>query len=71
MNCNENRIQFLTIDIIIPDKGFHKKVGYGNAFYSWLKKNGYPKENFQCLCMNCNFSKGIKERRRKNKKDNN
>lgn len=58
--CGENILEFLTIDII--EKGgreLHEKIGYGDQFYRWLKKNGYPKDNFQCLCMNCNFAKGM------------
>jgi hypothetical protein len=57
--CNEDEIKFLTIDCIISDRKLHNEVGYGSNFYNWLKKNNYPKDNFQCLCMNCNFAKGM------------
>ena len=32
--------------------------GGGPNFYTWLKKNGYPKE-YQVLCFNCNYAKHI------------
>jgi predicted N-acetyltransferase YhbS len=57
--CQEWRLAFLTIDVVIPDPEFHKKIGYGPAFYRYLRKNGYPQENFVCLCINCNFAKGL------------
>lgn len=58
--CSEYRLQFLSIDIIAPGgRELHKKIGYGPAFYRWLRKQDYPKDNYQCLCMNCNFAKGM------------
>jgi len=32
------------------------RKGYGNSFYYWLKRNGFP-EGFQVLCMNCQWIK--------------
>ena len=58
--CGEMESRFLSIDIINPGgRKLHDKIGYGLPFYKWLKANGYPKDNFQCLCMNCNFAKGM------------
>lgn len=60
--CEENRIEFLTLDHI-GGKGL--KVGKGNnkAFKTvlqlelWLIKNNFP-EGYRCLCYNCNCSLG-------------
>jgi len=36
--------------------GDRRRFGHGHAFYSHLKKEGFP-EGYQVLCMNCNFAK--------------
>jgi hypothetical protein len=58
--CNENHLDFLTIDHIDNNGSEHRKqlgnVG-GTGLYKWLIKNNFP-TGFQVLCMNCNFSKG-------------
>ena len=60
--CGEDTYEFLTIDHVHGDGAEHKRQmkaeGVGQNLYRWLKKHGYPKENFQLLCMNCNFAKG-------------
>ena len=60
--CGEDTYEFLTIDHIHGGGAEHKRqmkaAGIGQNLYRWLKKNGYPKEDFQLLCMNCNFAKG-------------
>jgi hypothetical protein len=56
--CGENRFEFLTIDHINGDGKQHRKELGANMLYNWLKKNNFPKDNFQLLCMNCNFAKG-------------
>ncbi len=65
--CQESEKLFLTIDHINEDGAEHREKlagdrkkgrSYGsNAFYRWLVKNDFPKDNFQLLCMNCNFGK--------------
>lgn len=57
--CGEAMPQFLSLDHI---KG---KASMGEArelpsIYSYLNavKKGFPKEEYQLLCMNCNFAKG-------------
>lgn len=59
--CNENHMEFLTIDHINGGGNKHRKSIAKNLsgwqFYLWLKRNNYPK-GFQVLCMNCNFAKG-------------
>lgn len=59
--CNEEKFEFLTIDHI-DGKGAEHRRSVGNSsggcnFYQWLKKNNYPKDNFQILCFNCNYAK--------------
>ena len=57
--CGEKIIQFLTIDHIDNTGSSHRKEIGSSLFYSWLRKNNYPKDNYQLLCMNCNFAKGM------------
>ena len=68
--CGEDEPIFLTIDHINEDGARHREEligekivrGKGHTatstqFYKWLEKNNFPKDNFQLLCMNCNFGK--------------
>lgn len=65
--CQELNIIFLTIDHIDSNgngnrKQLQQEFGHkmtGGNFYKWLKKQGYPKDNFQVLCFNCNFAKHV------------
>lgn len=65
--CQEDNSIFLTIDHIDSNgngsrKELEKETGHkmtGGNFYRWLKKQGYPKDNFQVLCFNCNFAKHV------------
>lgn len=60
MCCGEARPEVLAVDHINGDGSNHRRVvGAGRAFYSWLRKNGFPKDNFQLLCYNCNFAKHV------------
>lgn len=62
VKCQEPDIRVLTIDHINGGGKKHfEKVGYGTAFYYWIKKQGYP-EGFQVLCFNCQLEKRIKNR---------
>lgn len=61
--CGENIAELLTIDHVNND-GFKDKVSresrtrlLGVGFYRRLKKAGWPKDNFQLLCYNCNCAK--------------
>lgn len=57
--CGEKEKSFLTMDHMqnngsqLRKEGVH---GHSTQFYRWLKKSGYP-EDFQVLCMNCQFGK--------------
>jgi hypothetical protein len=53
--CNEDILEFLSIDHIKGGGNKHRKK-VGANIYTWLKRNKYPK-GFRVLCMNCNFAK--------------
>ena len=60
----ETTTEFLTLDHINNDGNKHRKKlrgsnkhGGGTHFYRWLRRNNYPKDNFQILCMNCNWAR--------------
>ena len=65
--CGEAEPKFLTIDHIFNDGSQHRKELFGSTrgnmfasgrLYRWLRQNGYPKDRFQLLCLNCNCAKG-------------
>jgi len=56
--CGEKNNEFLTIDHINGGGTKHRKE-IGASFYLWLERNNYPNE-YRVLCMNCNFSIGIR-----------
>lgn len=57
--CGEQRIEFLCIDHINGNGSKHRAEikGKYRGIYHWLVKNHFP-DGFQCLCHNCNASKG-------------
>jgi hypothetical protein len=56
--CSISNIEYLTIDHINNDGSSHRKI-IGTEIYPWLKRNNYPKDNYQILCFNCNYLKRI------------
>lgn len=60
--CGEARREFLSIDHVNGDGKAHRAaVSNGRTnrrLYLWFKRNGYPKDAYRLLCMNCNFSFG-------------
>jgi 5-methylcytosine-specific restriction endonuclease McrA len=58
--CNDSLIEHLTIDHI-NGNGFEERKIWrnSNSMYLELQRRGYPKENYQVLCWNCNTSKHI------------
>lgn len=58
--CGERHIEFLTIDHIKNNgsEEVRKAGGHHRDLYNNMVKNGYVKENYQVLCMNCNFALG-------------
>lgn len=65
--CGESQWEFLTIDHINNDGAEHrrrlgkgiKSKGSTTMVWRYLRKNGYPKGEFQLLCFNCNCAKGF------------
>jgi hypothetical protein len=57
--CGEGEPKFLSIDHINNDGAEHRRQLAHNKLYSWLKRQGFPKDRYQLLCMNCNFAKGL------------
>lgn len=59
-HCGESTPEFLAIDHIKGGGGKHIKElrKQGVDFYVWLKRNGFPKDDFRLLCHNCNFARG-------------
>jgi 5-methylcytosine-specific restriction endonuclease McrA len=56
--CGEGIHTFLEMDHINNKGNEHRRtVRGGMELYRWLKKNGFPKDNFQLLCSNCNMGK--------------
>ena len=58
--CGETESRFLSIDHIEGNGNVHRKLlgnGGGKDFYTWLRKNSYPK-GYQVLCYNYNIAKG-------------
>lgn len=62
--CDEDIIEFLTIDHIDGNGAEHRRSlskgrkSCGKTIYSWLRRNNYP-SGFQVLCFNCNWAKGV------------
>jgi len=56
--CGETEYYFMDIDHINNDgKKDRDKFNDFRAFYRWLRDNGFPKDNYQLLCSNCNQGK--------------
>lgn len=54
--CDEERIEFLTINHLNGGGNAHRRTMTTN-FYLWLIQNDFPKD-FNVLCLNCNFAQG-------------
>lgn len=64
-NCGISDFDVLDIDHIKNNGAIHRKAGMNSKpLYYFLKKNNYPKDEYQLLCRNCNWKKEI-ERKRK------
>lgn len=60
--CGVTDLVFLAIDHVFDDGYDEKRRHSGRkrrseAFYGRLKRLGFPKEEYQCLCFNCNWAK--------------
>lgn len=59
--CAESTWEFLTIDHVgggghQERKRLKKK---GTDFYLWLRRNGWPQDDYRLLCYNCNLACGF------------
>lgn len=59
--CGETRIEFLTVDHTKTDGAADARLGRrgGYTLYSWLLRNGCPKDRYRLLCWNCNCARGV------------
>ena len=58
--CGESHIEFMTIDHIHGDGAEHRaRCGKGRKIYADIKKQGFPKDKYRCLCLNCNIALGF------------
>jgi hypothetical protein len=56
--CGESEVIFLDLDHIHNNGAEHRReFGNGVKIILWLRDNGWPRENFQLLCSNCNQGK--------------
>lgn len=56
--CGEMSVEFLTIDHIKGGGTKHREEIGSNSMYKFLKKNGFPKDDYRLLCFNCNCARG-------------
>jgi 5-methylcytosine-specific restriction endonuclease McrA len=56
--CGEDQIEFLTLDHINGRTDEPYKIT-GQKAWARLKARGWPKNNYQLLCFNCNCAKGV------------
>lgn len=60
--CGVSAPEFLSIDHIHADRSLEPRLGYklkGANLCRWLKRQGWPKDHYQILCLNCNMAKGL------------
>ena len=61
--CGEDTFRLLCLDHVNGGGNEHVKsigCGFGNGFYLWLKRNGYPNNPpLQVLCRKCNSNKQV------------
>ena len=57
--CQETITEFLTLDHINGGGAQHRKRARGSTgtIYRDLRKQGWPTDNYQILCWNCNLAK--------------
>lgn len=60
--CRVREEVFLSIDHIDQKGAEHREKELGGRqggsyiFYLWLKRHDFPKDNFRCLCRNCQYA---------------
>lgn len=50
---------FLSVDHIDNTGAQDRRLNGGSSLYRRLKRMGFPKDNFQLLCWNCNSGKRL------------
>ena len=62
--CEIQDMEVLDIDHINNQGGLDRKKGlWGWRLYRKLRREGYPSNNYQLLCRNCNWKKHLSNRR--------
>lgn len=56
--CGEAHPNFLTLDHVLNNGAEQRKELNEQQIYRRARKAGWPKEEWECLCINCNFAKG-------------
>lgn len=56
--CGEDNPRFLTLDHIKNDGAKFRKEYAEHQIYALAHRDGWPRDLYQVLCMNCNFAKG-------------
>lgn len=56
--CGEDHPYFLSLDHINNDGAKAREQYNEQQIYREARREGWPKEKYQLLCMNCNFAKG-------------
>jgi hypothetical protein len=56
--CGETNPLFLTLDHRIPGQSYHTTGLNTQQLYRVARREGWPKDKYQLLCMNCNYAKG-------------
>jgi len=56
--CGEADKSFLTLEHLSGGGGKHRRrISNGISFYQSISKEGWPKDKYTILCMNCNYAK--------------
>ena len=59
--CGESREEFMTIDHIYGDGKEHRKSFKNTTqIMQFLVQQDFPKDRYRLLCMNCNWSRGLR-----------
>lgn len=56
--CGETHPYFLSLDHINNDGAKQREIYNEQQMYRQARREGWPKDKYQCLCMSCNFAKG-------------
>lgn len=55
--CGESRVEFLTLDHIHGGGKADRDANHGSyPIYARLKREGWPRDRYRILCMNCNHA---------------